>query len=139
MMFSTGLSAISNTRYLQRSNGAQTRSVQQDSHWEPGAKSLPERLREIRLDEIGFDVLADTHNVRHALCLQNWQLDKEKEKSEPQDIVGVLVQSCEEKSLPCFSLQQSRDLRTALAISPENETRMRLGSTNKCILYISNF
>lgn len=77
MMFSTGLSAISNTRYLQRSNSAQTRSLQHHSHWEPGA--LPKRMREIRLDEIGFDVLADTHNVCYALCLQNWQLDEEKE------------------------------------------------------------
>lgn len=41
---------------------------------------LPKCMREIRFDKIGFNVLADTHNMRYALSLQNWQLDKETEK-----------------------------------------------------------
>lgn len=38
-------------------------------------------MREIRFDKIGFNVLADTHNMRYALSLENWQLGKEKEIS----------------------------------------------------------
>lgn len=41
---------------------------------------LPKRVREIRFDEIGFDVLADTHNMRYALSLKRWQLNKEEEE-----------------------------------------------------------
>lgn len=41
---------------------------------------LPKFMREIRFDKIGFNVLADTHNVRYALTFKNWQLDKEKDE-----------------------------------------------------------
>lgn len=34
-------------------------------------------MREIRFDKIGFNVLADTHDVCDALCLKNGQLDEE--------------------------------------------------------------
>ena len=37
-------------------------------------------MREIRFDKIGFNVLADTHNMRYALSLKNWQLDRETEE-----------------------------------------------------------
>lgn len=42
------------------------------------SSGLPKRVREIGLDKIGFDVLADTHNVCYALCLKNWQLDEDR-------------------------------------------------------------
>lgn len=35
-------------------------------------------MREIGFNKIGFNVLADTHNMSYALSLKNWQLDKEK-------------------------------------------------------------
>lgn len=38
-------------------------------------------MREIGFDKIGFNVLADTHNMRYALSLKNWQLDRETEKN----------------------------------------------------------
>lgn len=52
---------------------------------------LPKCVREIRLDKIGFDVLADTHDVCYALCLKNWQLDEDKgrKRNEPRDFVVV--------------------------------------------------
>lgn len=42
---------------------------------------LPKCMREIRFDKIGFNVLADTHNMRYALSFKNWQLGKERERS----------------------------------------------------------
>lgn len=36
-------------------------------------------MREIRFDKIGFNVLADTHNMCYAVSLKYWQLVKEKE------------------------------------------------------------
>lgn len=41
---------------------------------------LPKCMREIRFDKIGLNVLADAHNMRYALSLEDWQLDKEKEE-----------------------------------------------------------
>lgn len=35
-------------------------------------------MREIGFDEIGFNVLAYTHNMCYALSLQNWQLEKKR-------------------------------------------------------------
>lgn len=35
-------------------------------------------MRKIRFDKIGFNVLADTHDVRYTLTFENWQLDKER-------------------------------------------------------------
>lgn len=137
-MFSTGLSAISNTRYLQRVNTGQTRRLQHDT-WTSATlvhrstqecrasaahSVLPKRVREIRLDKIGFDVLADTHDVCYALCLKNWQLDEdngEKKVSHRTFLKHHWWNAV--KTLPCFSLQQSRDLKTDLVISPENETK----------------
>lgn len=40
-------------------------------------------MSKIRFDKIGFDVLADTHNMCYALCLKDWQLDKEEMQYEP--------------------------------------------------------
>lgn len=39
---------------------------------------LPKHVREIRFDKIGFNVLADAHNVRYAVSFENWQLDIEE-------------------------------------------------------------
>lgn len=103
MMFSTGLSAISNTRYLQRVNRGQSGRLQHDSptsaalsqrfthdrHTSAAHSVLPKRVGEIRLDKIGFDVLADTHDVCYSLCLKNWQLDEDKgEKNEPRGLLN---------------------------------------------------
>lgn len=55
---------------------------------------------------------------------------KRNNTNEPQDIVEMPLNAV--KILPCFSLQQSRDLKTDLVISPGNETMMLSGSTNKC-------
>lgn len=38
-------------------------------------------MRKIRFDKIGFNVLADTHNMCYALSLKAWQLDNEKEEN----------------------------------------------------------
>lgn len=51
---------------------------------------LPKCVGEIRLDKIGFDVLADTHDVCDALCLKNWQLD-ERQKGEKEMSHGTFV------------------------------------------------
>lgn len=55
---------------------------------------------------------------------------KRKNTNEPRDIVEVLLKAV--KSLPCFSLQKSRDLKTDLVRSPGNETIFS-GSTNKSL------
>lgn len=109
MMFSTGLSAISNTRYLQRVNTGQSATQTSarlfqpftpEPHASAAHSALPKRVKEIRLDKIGFDVLADTHNVRYALCLKNWQLDedenkqKKTNKNEAQDFVEAALMKC---------------------------------------------
>lgn len=54
---------------------------------------------------------------------------KRKNTNEPWDIVEVLLKAV--KSLPCFSLQKSKGLKTDLVKSPGNETIFS-GSTNKC-------
>lgn len=42
---------------------------------------LPKCMREIRFDKIGFNILADTHNMRYAPSLKNWQLNTQKKRS----------------------------------------------------------
>lgn len=56
---------------------------------------------------------------------------KKKNTNEPRDIVEVVLKAV--KSLPCFSLQKSRDLKTDLVRSPGNEMIFS-GSTNKWCL-----
>lgn len=88
-------------------------------------------MREIRFDKIGFNVLADTHNMCNSLSLKTWQLNKKTEEirviKQRTNAVCVTLSSVsngvlQQKHLPCFSLQQNRDLKTILVISPENET-----------------
>lgn len=80
-MFSTGLSAISKTRYLRGDNI--TFSFWESrrgpsTHYDRVRSDLPKQMREIRFDKIGFDILADTDNVCYALLLKNWQLHEGK-------------------------------------------------------------
>lgn len=85
-------------------------------------------MREIGFDEIGFNVLAYTHNMCYALSLQNWQLEKKNicETEHYKKINSLEFGFCEtvikqesKKKVPCFSLQQSRGLKTDLVISPK--------------------
>lgn len=145
MMFSTGLSAMSKTRYLQRVDTGQTGSLQHDIWTSVAAlrrasaalSVLPKCVREIRLDKIGFDVLADTHDVCYALRLKNWQLDEDKgrRRHEPRDCCccSAWLEARAVETLPCFSLQQSRDLKTDLVISPENEPKWCVQALQKSV------
>lgn len=40
--------------------------------------NLPKQMKEIRLDKIGFNILADTDNMCDAVLLKNWQLQQKK-------------------------------------------------------------
>lgn len=81
-------------------------------------------MRKIRFDEIGFNVLANTHNMRYALSLKNWKLEKRRKAISAVKYEQTLCKYHwlqTRKTLPCFSLQQSMDPRTVLVISPEND------------------
>lgn len=51
-------------------------------------------MKEIRLDKIGFNILADTDNMRDALLLKDWQLQQKIEgrrKSILMHTIGALL------------------------------------------------
>lgn len=54
---------------------------------------LPKCMREIGFDKIGFNILADTYNVCYAMCLKNWQLEKQStdEKKKKIQIIKMFV------------------------------------------------
>lgn len=76
---------MSKTRYLQSKKGKEKRSSFYVSF--KGSRILPKevlivrcdspkQMKEIRLDKIGFNILADTDNVGYALLLKDWQLQQ---------------------------------------------------------------
>lgn len=88
-------------------------------------------MKEIRLNKIGFNILADTDNVCYALLLKDWQLQQNKgwqPESAWEYIVGDLDSELKDKPTknkpsPCFSLQQSTDPETALVKSPRRQIK----------------
>lgn len=43
---------------------------------------LPKQMKEIRLDKIGFNILADTDHMCYALLLKDWQLQQQRGTTE---------------------------------------------------------
>lgn len=91
-------------------------------------------MKEIRLNKIGFNILADTDNVCYALLLKDRQL-QQKKGWQPESVweysVGDLEPELKDKATknkpsPCFSLQQSTDPETALVKSPRRQIKQHV-------------
>ena len=74
--FSSWVSKKALTFFIVSHKNHKSLKVKRTSHV---SSYLPKRMREIRFDKIGFNVLADTHDMCYALSLKNWQLDREKQ------------------------------------------------------------